>query len=50
MSDKAFLDTNILVYAFDQHDPHKQRKAQELISKQFFITKTEKTEGENLRG
>jgi predicted nucleic acid-binding protein len=32
MSDRAFLDTNILVYAFDQHEPHKQRKAQELIT------------------
>jgi predicted nucleic acid-binding protein len=32
MSDKAFLDTNILVYAYDQHDPHKQRKAQALIT------------------
>jgi len=32
MSDKAFLDTNILVYAYDQHDPHKQKKAQELIT------------------
>jgi predicted nucleic acid-binding protein len=31
MNDRAFLDTNILVYAFDQHEPHKQRKAQELI-------------------
>ena len=32
MSDKAFLDTNIIVYAYDQHDPHKQKKAQELIT------------------
>jgi len=32
MSDRAFLDTNILVYAYDQHEPHKQRKAQELIT------------------
>jgi len=31
MSDKAFLDTNILVYAYDEHEPRKQRKAQELI-------------------
>ena len=32
MHDRAFLDTNILVYAYDQHEPHKQRKAQELIT------------------
>ena len=32
MSDKAFLDTNILVYAYDQHEPHKQRIAQKLIA------------------
>jgi len=32
MSDRAFLDTNILVYAYDQHEPHKQSKAQELIT------------------
>jgi len=32
MSDKAFLDTNILVYAYDQHEPRKQRIAQKLIA------------------
>jgi predicted nucleic acid-binding protein len=32
MRDKAFLDTNILVYAYDQHEPRKQRIAQELIT------------------
>ena len=32
MNDSAFLDTNILVYAYDQHEPRKQRKAQELIT------------------
>ena len=32
MNDRAFLDTNILVYAYDQHDPVKQKKAQELIT------------------
>ena len=32
MNDSAFLDTNILVYAYDQHDPVKQNKAQELIT------------------
>jgi len=32
MSDSVFLDTNILVYAYDQHDPRKQNKAQELLT------------------
>jgi predicted nucleic acid-binding protein len=32
MSDRVFLDTNILVYAYDQHDPRKQNKAQELLT------------------
>jgi predicted nucleic acid-binding protein len=32
MNDREFLDTNILVYAYNQHDPHKQKKAQELIT------------------
>jgi len=32
MSDKAFLDTNILVYAYDEHDPKKQKKAQTLLT------------------
>ena len=32
MSDKAFLDTNILVYAYDQHEPRKQSIAQNLIT------------------
>ena len=32
MNDRAFLDTNILVYAYDQLDPVKQNKAQELIT------------------
>ena len=32
MNDRAFLDTNILVYAYDQNDPVKQKKAQELIT------------------
>ena len=31
MSDRVFIDTNILVYAYDQHDPRKQNKAQELL-------------------
>jgi predicted nucleic acid-binding protein len=32
MNDKAFLDTNILVYAYDQYDPQKQKKAQSLLT------------------
>ena len=31
MSDKVFLDTNILVYAYDKHYPKKQRKAQAVL-------------------
>lgn len=31
MSDKLFIDTNILVYAYDSHEPDKQRTAQRLI-------------------
>ena len=32
MNDRVFFDTNILVYAYDQHDPKKQTKAQELLT------------------
>ena len=32
MNGKAFLDTNVLVYAYDYRDPLKQAKAQKLIS------------------
>ena len=32
MKNRVFLDTNILVYAYDQHDPHKQTKAQGLLT------------------
>lgn len=31
MSDKAFVDTNILVYLFDGRSPAKQRRAAELL-------------------
>lgn len=31
MKDKGFLDTNILVYAYDRRDPAKQLKAQALL-------------------
>ncbi len=32
MKNRVFLDTNILVYAYDQHDPYKQTKAQRLLT------------------
>ncbi len=31
MSGKFFLDTNILVYAYDEHDRGKQKKAQSIL-------------------
>jgi predicted nucleic acid-binding protein len=31
MNDKYFADTNILVYAFDNRDPVKQKVAQNLL-------------------
>ncbi len=31
MNDRIFLDTNILVYAYDKHDPYKQKCAQSLL-------------------
>jgi predicted nucleic acid-binding protein len=33
MNDRVFLDTNILVYAYDSHNPTKQTIAQELLIK-----------------
>lgn len=32
MTDRRFLDTNVLVYAFDSHAPLKQRRAQDLLA------------------
>jgi predicted nucleic acid-binding protein len=32
MTDKAFIDTNILVYAYDKHEPEKQERAQGLLN------------------
>jgi predicted nucleic acid-binding protein len=32
MSDRIFLDTNILVYAYDKHEAQKQKKAQRLLT------------------
>lgn len=31
MSDRVFLDTNVVVYAYDRHDPAKQARAQEIL-------------------
>ena len=28
MSDKVFIDSNIIVYAYDRHEPEKMAKAQ----------------------
>lgn len=57
MSDKIFVDTNILVYCFDEADPLKKKKALQIIEdlwessrgvlslqvlKEFFVTVTEK--------
>jgi predicted nucleic acid-binding protein len=32
MTDKIFLDTNVLVYAYDTRDAAKQKKAQEILT------------------
>jgi predicted nucleic acid-binding protein len=32
MKDRSFLDTNILVYAYDRHAPRKQKTAQALLT------------------
>ncbi len=34
MTDRVFLDTNILVYLFDTDTPAKQRRARQLLSSQ----------------
>ncbi len=34
MTDRVFLDTNILVYLFDTDTPVKQRRARQLLSSQ----------------
>ena len=31
MTERVFLDTNIIVYAYDTHEPDKQKKAQVLL-------------------
>ena len=57
MNDKIFVDTNILVYCFDDADPAKKKKAMQIMDglwetskgvlslqvlKEFFVTVTEK--------
>lgn len=34
MSDRAFVDTNVLVYLFDRDTPVKQRRARELLARE----------------
>ena len=44
MSGVDFLDTNVLVYAYDFNDPHKQRVAQGLLERAIagkFVTSTQ---------
>ena len=31
MNDKIFIDTNILIYSYDKHEPEKQKRAQFLL-------------------
>ena len=31
MTDRTFIDTNVLVYAYDTHEPRKQERAQTLL-------------------
>lgn len=33
MSDKVFIDTNVLVYAYDRSEPEKQRRALEILDR-----------------
>ncbi|MBI4567918.1 MAG: PIN domain-containing protein [Planctomycetes bacterium] len=33
MTDRVFVDTNVLVYAYDQHDPFKHQVASDLVSR-----------------
>ena len=35
MSAEAFVDSNVLVYALSKHEPEKQRKAREIVSRGF---------------
>jgi len=38
MSADRFMDTNVLVYAFDSQSPEKQKKAQAIIKQADFVT------------
>ena len=31
MNDRIFIDTNVLIYAYDKHEPEKQKRAQFLL-------------------
>ena len=57
MSDRVFIDTNVLVYAYDRSEPEKQRRALETLDQlvsaragvispqvmsEFFVTVTRK--------
>ena len=33
MIDRVFLDTNVLVYAYDKHEPEKRAKAQSILTR-----------------
>ena len=35
MSDKIFLDSNIIIYAYDKSDPERQKKAQQILKEAF---------------
>lgn len=35
MSDKIFLDSNIIIYAYDKSDPERQKKAQQILKDVF---------------
>ncbi len=38
MMSKIFIDTNILVYCLDKHDPKKQKRARALLKKAAWIS------------
>ena len=57
MTDSSFVDTNVVVYAFDDDEPARQRRAQDVLSEpeamlvvstqvlaEFFVTVTRKLE------
>jgi predicted nucleic acid-binding protein len=61
MSDKIFIDTNILIYSIDKHDPHKMQKARSILNsinenhtgvistqvmQEFYVASTKKMQGD----